>query len=315
MRQISKRKRQGRINLEFVDILAVLDEVGVHYSERGKNVSIGWVGVLCPMPGCGDRSTHMGICLKSPVIHCYHCGTTGNYLTYLAAYMHSWDDAIDMLKKHIPRELRAYHEEENTSNITHVDLPEEATKEALPQHIQYLENRGYDHKILETLYDFYYCGPVGDWANRILIPIYKNYKLITFTSIDVEEESGLRYKHLSKELSIIHCKDYLFGLEHATGRILCVVEGHFDKIKIGSNCVASLGTNVTSAQKKLMVGYDKVIIMFDGDEPGRKAGKKLAQDICAFTETELITLDEGMDPDKLPDKDIKEIQQLLRQRW
>ena len=85
MRQIAKKKRNKNLRLEYVDIRAVLDYIGVPYTETGKNVSAGWVGVQCPMPGCSDQSNHMGLNLTSPVCTCYHCGRKGNYLTYLAA--------------------------------------------------------------------------------------------------------------------------------------------------------------------------------------------------------------------------------------
>lgn len=315
MRQIAKKKRKNNLRLEFVDIRAVLDEIGITYSESGKNVSSGWVGVQCPMPGCGDHSNHMGINLSSPVVSCYNCGTTGNYLTYLAAEVGNWGQAIDILQEHIPRELRTYQAEVEENYVTHVDLPEEAIKTPSKYHINYLKSRGFDPKELDILYDLYYCGPIGDWANRIIVPIYRHNKLITFTSVDIADDSDLRYKHLSKEKSIIHCKNHLYGIEQCSGRVLIVVEGYFDKLRVGPGCVCVFGTKVTPEQKKLMVGYSKVIIVFDGDEAGRINGRKLAQDISAFTEVELITLDEGVDPDSLPEEDINELKQMVKIKW
>lgn len=315
MRQVSKRKKNYNLRLEFVDIRAVLDHVGVAYSESGKNVSQGWVGVHCPMPGCNDPSNHMGLNLKSPVITCYNCGTKGNYLTYLAAEIGSWGQAIDILKAHTPRELIAYKDEIENNSVTHVDLPEEATKIPSKYHIAYLKERGFDYKVLDVMYDLYYCGPVGSWANRIIAPIYRNNKLITFTSIDIAEDSHLRYKHLSKEKSIIHCKNHLYGIEQATGRTVIVVEGYFDKLRIGSGCVCCFGTQITSKQKKLMTRFSKVIVAFDGDAPGRIAGRKLANDISAFTEAELIHLPDGKDPDSLCKSDINELQRMVKTKW
>ncbi len=315
MRQIAKRKRKNDLKLEFCDIRAVLDHVGVHYSEGGKNVSNGWVGVQCPMPGCDDHSNHMGLNLSQPVCTCYACGRKGNYLTYLAAEVGSWTKAIEILKQFIPRELRAYKKKEDISYVSHVDLPSEATKTPSKYHTDYLKGRGFNPKELDTLYDLYYCGPIGDWANRIIVPIYKRNRLITFTSIDIDEDSELRYKHLAKEESIIHCKNHLYGIEQCTGRILIVVEGYFDKLRIGSGCVCAFGSKVTPEQKKQMIGYSKVIVLFDGDKTGWRDGRKLAQDIAAFTEVELITLDENVDPDNLPEEDIKYLQRKVKTKW
>ncbi len=315
MRQVSKRGRKNDLQLEFVDIRSVLDAVGVSYSESGKNVSNGWVGVQCPMPGCGDISNHMGINLGSPVISCYNCGTTGNYLTYLAAEVGSWGKAIDILKEHTPRELKVYSDIGQEGLVTHVDLPPEATKIPTKYHIQYLKGRGFDPKKLDVIYDLYYCGPSGDWANRIIAPIYSRNKLITFTSIDIAKDSYLRYKHLSKEKSIIHCKNHLYGIEQAVGRSVLTVEGYFDKLRIGPGCICTFGTQTTPQQLKLLSRFSKVFIAFDGDSPGRIAAKKLGYNLSAFTEVEIIHLPEGKDPDTLDPKDIKELQNMVKTKW
>lgn len=316
MRQVQKRKQgKTQLNLDAIDMREVLDHIGVPFSESGKNVSQGWVGVQCPFPGCGDHSNHLGICLTSPVVSCYNCGGKGNYLTYLGVELGNFGQAIEILQKFTPRELRIYKVEGNEYNVTQVDLPEEATKEILPWHAEYIISRGFDPEELTLMYDLYYCGPTGDWANRIIAPIYKRNRLITFTSIDIEEDSGLRYKHLAKEKSIIHCKNYLYGLEQATGRNIIVVEGYFDKLRIGPGCVCTFGTIITSYQKRLLANYSKSIILFDGDDPGWKSGKKLANDMSSHQEVELITLEEGMDPDKLPDEDITELQRMVKTRW
>ena len=315
MRQISKRKKNNDIQLEFCDIRATLDYIGVSYSEGGKNVSSGWIGITCPMPGCDDPSNHMGINLKSPICSCYACGATGNYLTVVAAEMGSWSKAIEVIKKHIPRELRVYKDTKEESFVTHVDLPPEATKTPSKYHIQYLKSRRFDPKQLDTLYDLYYCGPIGDWANRIIVPIYKNNRLITFTSVDIAEESGLRYKHLSKEKSIIHCKNHLYGIEQAIGRVVIVVEGYFDKLRIGPGCVCTFGTKITPEQIKMLTRFSKVIVLFDGDRAGRVNGRKLANNISAFTEVELITLPWGIDPDDLLHKEIKELRKMVKTKW
>lgn len=315
MRQVSKKGKQDALRLEFCDIRAALDYMGISYSESGKNVSNGWVGVQCPMPGCGDHSNHMGINLKSPICSCYNCGTSGNYLTYMAAEVGSWGKAIEILKMHIPRELRPYKDKEENSLVSHVELPPEATKTPSKFHIRYLEGRGFDPKALDVMYDLYYCGPVGDWENRIIVPIYKNNRLITFTSVDIAEDSHLRYKHLAKEKSIIHCKNHLYGIEQAIGRSVIVVEGYFDKLRIGPGCVCTFGTKVTPEQKRMLTRFSRVIVLFDGDNAGWVNGRKLANDISAFTEVKLITLEEGMDPDKLPKEDIKELRKMVKTKW
>jgi hypothetical protein len=316
-RQVQIRKNsKGKVelNLEAIDMREVLSECGIEYAETGKNISNGWIGTTCPFPGCGDESNHMGICLTSPVCTCFKCGGKGNYLTYLGIKLGNFGQAIDILEKNTPRELRLYRKEENEYNIVKVNLPEGATKIPSRIHTDYLKMRGFDPEALILMYDLHFCE-YGEWADRIIVPIYQRNRLITFTSVDASEESDLRYKHLAKELSFIHCKNYLYGLEQCTGRNVIVVEGYFDKLRIGPGCVCTFGTKVTALQKKLLSKFSKSIILFDGDEAGWKNGEQLANDMSSHQEVELITLEEGMDPDKLPKEDIKELKRMLRTRW
>ncbi len=307
-------RERSKFNLDAIDIREVLDYCGIHYSESGKNVSRGWIGTQCPFPGCPDKSNHCGLSLTSPVVSCYACGNKGNYLTYLGVELGNFGQAIEILERFTPRELRLYKKEENEFNVIKVELPSQAVKEIPKAHADYIKSRGFDPEELTLMYDLYFCE-YGKWADRIIAPIYKRNKLVTFTSIDINEDSDLRYKHLRKEESIIHTKNYLYGLEQCTGRTIAVVEGYFDKLRIGAGCVASFGTIITAHQKRLLANYDKSIIIFDGDEAGWVSGKKLADDMSSHQEVELITLEEGMDPDKLPHKDIKELQRILRTRW
>ena len=314
LRKERKSKGKTQLNFDAIDMREVLSHCGIDYTETGKNVSNGWIGTKCPFPGCNDHSNHLGICLTNPVVSCYKCGGKGNYLSYLGVELGNFGQAIDILQKFTPRELRLYKKEENEYNVVHVDLPEEAVKEIPKAHADYIKSRNFDPKELTLMYDLYFCE-YGEWGDRIIAPIYNRNRLITFTSIDINEESDLRYKHLRKEDSIIHCKNYLYGLEQCTGRNIVVVEGYFDKLRIGPGCVCTFGTKVTAHQKRLLAKFDKSIILFDGDTDGWKSGKQLAHDMSSHQEVELITLDEGMDPDKLPEEDIKYLKRILRTRW
>src|SRR6056297_1575102 len=122
-------KKHKHLDLEFVDIQEVLDDLQIEYSTRGKNVSRGWIGTQCPFPGCDDRSNHCGICLTSPVVSCFACGKSGNYLSYLAAKLESWPKAIEIIQKHSPRELRKPREFiQRNKEVLKVELPKEVSK-------------------------------------------------------------------------------------------------------------------------------------------------------------------------------------------
>jgi DNA primase len=305
--------KNQKVNLDFIDIQSILDELQIPYTTRGKNVSEGWIGTQCPFPGCNDRSNHCGLCLTSPVVSCFACGTKGNYLSFLAAYLKSWPKAIEIIQKFSPRELKVPFQKEQYTRAITVELPKEATKKPTKYQKAYIKSRKFKLKELEILYDFYYNGPIGKWANRIIVPIYYNNRLVTFSSIDIAENSNLRYKHLSKEESIIHTKELLYGMDSILNYdIVMVVEGFFDKARIGQNCVSTMGTLITPEQFKLLTRFKKVILVLDGDKAGYENSIKIANNLSVFTDVERIILPEGTDPDSLDDSDVKELKNMIK---
>lgn len=301
MRQIQKNKR---IAIDQIDIREVLDDLHISYREQGKNVGEGWIGVCCCF--CDDQNYHLGINLAHKTINCFRCGTTGTIIKYLSEELKDFNKAITILGNAVPRELQTF--KQSKENAVHVKLPKRAKKEITPYHAGYLQRRGFNYKVLNDKYNLHYCGPVGKWANRIIVPVIRNYKLITFTSIDISDDSLMRYKHLKDEKSIISIKHYLFGLEYTDGYSCCLVEGLFDQFRIGDGALATFGTTITSEQKQLLIKFQKIVIAFDGDKAGKIGGEKLANDLSAFTDVEILNLPENSDPDSLEREDIKFIQ-------
>ena len=305
MKQIQKNKKQRKnLQLEYIDVRELLDNLGINYKESGKNVGQGWIGVECPF--CGNQSFHMGICLKAPVISCFVCGKKGTILTYLAKKLNSFPKAMEILGNAVPRELRSFEEEER-HNAIKVELPKEASNIITPYHASYLKSRGFDYKELTEKYNLQFVGPIGRWANRIIVPVIKNYRLITFTSINIADNANIRYLHLSEEKSVIHIKNWLFGIEHTDGHSCCLVEGIFDMIRIGDGAVCTFGVVLSPEQKRMLSKFSVIKICFDGDEAGRTNADRLANDLSAFAEVKLFDLPDGQDPDQLCQEDINKI--------
>jgi len=303
MRQIKRRKYKN-IQLDNIDIREILDDLEIEYFESGKNVSLGWIGVSCPF--CmDDESNHLGLCLKSPVISCFKCGKTGNYLTYLIEELQSFEKALDILHKHESRELKIpYQRSEQTRSIK-VNIPDEAKSIIGNRHANYLKGRRFDPIYLTKKYNLHFCKSSGKWANRIIVPIYNRNKILTYTSIDISKDSKLRYKHLSKELSVVHVKELIYGTEFTNGVICCLVEGIFDKYRIGNGAVTGFGVTLTSKQKLILSKYSKVIIIFDSDQAGIEGANKLANELAPFVNVEILDLPEGTDPDTLSKEDLR----------
>ena len=95
------------------------------------------------------------------------------------------------------------------------------------------------------------------------------------------------------------------GRRSARSDAIIVVEGNFDVVSLHArgvtNVVAPLGTAFTTEQaKKLRRLSPNVVLLFDGDEAGRRAVRN-ARDVCneAGLVARVATLPDGIDPDEL----------------
>ena len=94
-----------------------------------------------------------------------------------------------------------------------------------------------------------------------------------------------------------------------------LVEGYMDVVSLSSkgieNVVANLGTSLTDRQVLVLNQfYDDLIICFDGDESGYKAGLRAAENLIKELKPEkqisFLFLPDGDDPDSFVNKNGKE---------
>jgi DNA primase len=302
--------KMKNLMLDQVDIRELFDEINIEYHEKGKNVSEGWIGVCCPF--CSDTSYHLGVHIKNKTISCFRCGTTGTVIKFLIEVTGNFEKSINLLRTYIPKELKKeYKQERNT--VQSVELPKFARYVPFKAHKEFLHSRGYNYRDLSDKYNMHYVSCVQDepFQNRIILPVIRKYRLVSFTSIDITGTRKNKYKHLKDELSIIPIKNTLFGLEFTKNNpVIGVVEGVFDQFRIGDGSVATLGTNVTEEQKAIFRKFQKLVIVFDGDSAGRIGSEKLANDMAVFMDVEIIKLDSG-DPDELDNDSIQFIKSRL----
>lgn len=299
-----KFRKGPKIHVDNVDIRNILESMGVHYKERGKNISAGWIGVTCPF--CDDNTNHLGINLRSKTISCWKCGKTGTIIAYLSKELNSFQKALDLVKANIPRELQFEKEKEKTG-VSEVILPRNSKSGLSVAHKEYLIKRGFDPEFMSEKYMLHHVGPVGEYKNRIIIPVLRNYQLVTFTTIDIYDYSPNRYIHLSEELSIYHVKELLYGSEFTDGHNIIVVEGIFDMWRFGDGCVPAFGVHFTPEQKKLLSKFHNIKVVGDGDKEGWKFNKELTAELAAFSNVRYFDLEEGIDPDKLSEEEIRHI--------
>lgn len=157
----------------------------------------------------------------------------------------------------------------------------------------------------EGFYDFF--------RNRLIFPIQDRVgRVVAFGARRLNEQDEPKYVN-SNESAVFDKSSTLFGLFQATRaiqekRLAIVTEGYTDTIACHqagiTNTVATLGTALTRGHaSELRRLCDTVVLLFDGDEAGRKAADRAVEifireglDVKVAT---LASVTDAKDPDEL----------------
>ena len=159
-------------------------------------------------------------------------------------------------------------------------------------------------------------GHYDTFRDRIIFPIYDlRGDVIAFggRSIDGSDPKYLN----SPETPIFNKSKVLYGLDRAKDSIkhdkyALFMEGYTDVITAHiygfSNAVAPLGTAFTPEHGKLIKRFtDRVILVFDSDQAGKKAAKKAAAILLeAGTNVKILSFPDKEDPDSFLKKNGKD---------
>ena len=153
---------------------------------------------------------------------------------------------------------------------------------------------------------------VDRFRGRLVFPIYSlTGKAIAIGGRIIEDNKKLAKYVNSPETNFFKKGNNLYNLNKARivsnkNNEVYLVEGYMDVISLYNNqilnCVANLGTALTSKQI-LLLGqfFSEIIICFDGDESGFKAALRAAENSLKFLQPEkqisFLFLPDGEDPD------------------
>jgi len=289
-----------------MELTEFLDDHGIEYWDHGKNISPGWINIQCIF--CDDHSNHLGIRLSDLRVSCWRCG--GHKINKLIMGIAECDyQKSKVIYTSLRSSLGAgylsplYSTASSSELSKMVSLPQECTKKFPKDHIAYLKNRGFNPREIIKKYKLQAVHTIGRYKFRIIIPIYMNKKLVSFTSRDITDEQALRYKGASQSECILNPKEVIYNYDTLSeGSDAILVEGPIDVWKLGDGTISILG--ITHTRRQIIAIKKKKIrnmfILFDRGKKEIVTAKKLARILAPLVKSvEVVTLNKAKDPGEL----------------
>jgi DNA primase len=276
--------------MNFEDLLAMK---GVDSKPGSKE---GEINICCPF--CIDQGEtederyRLGINVKHGKANCFNCG---------------WRSSKDTLKKILDKldvkdELDESLEEEQSKTKP---ISESKSKLKLPDSyerlwpctkkdkdfrkaLSYILKRGISEKQIRTHKIGFALA--GDYAYRVIFPVYYGKKLKSIVSRDYIGTQYLRYKNSKGNKALYNAK-----LPNRRSNCALLVEGIPDCLAAermvsirGIDCMALLGKSLKDEQLKYLKGYKKYILAPDNDGPGLRGMLRVAKKLSdEFGEAEI----------------------------
>ncbi len=269
-----------------MDIEGIYIEYGLDICPQGhKHYREGWINVECPF--CtGNPGYHLGFNLQNQYFKCWRCGWH-SIESSLQALLNKERWEIQQIIKEFGGKYKKVvlpFKKDKPKKIERVVFPT-GTHPLEKRHKKYLRGRKYSPNKLEKKWDIKGTGPIALWegssyANRIIIPIYWEDKLVSFESRDITGKRPDKYKACPKKGEIIDHKNIIYKHPNYFGKIGICVEGIFDVWRMEEVAFATFGIEFTPSQLSIISQlYNKVYIMYDDDPQAIVQGKKLKAEL------------------------------------
>lgn len=252
------------------------------------------MGVNVNCPYCDTKSTSFNLGFN-PAGNYYHCWKSKhNYpiRQVLSTLLNVSESSID----NILIDYQGVGEtlsEKKISNIKYLELPTNTFTKA---ERKYLKSRDFDPKYLYKKYHVVGGGIDGDWKFRIIIPVYYQGQLLSWTGRSILSKEKLkqldipRYKNLSIEKSVKNIKELFFNIDNCKSDTVVLTEGVFDVLRFDGNAICSMGTELTESQINLLASrFRKIFILFDNEPEAQKKARKFGLQLSSIgIEVEIV---------------------------
>lgn len=281
----------------------VLADHRIPFIRTGPNVKRGEINVRCPFCGSADPSFHMGLNLDTGWWSCWRnrsqhsgksplrllmqlLGCTYNRAREIAGLGPEYIDpeGFDAIAARFLKGGETARPGTVPRKGLYLDDSFDDIKRTgrTSRHWQYLYDRGFDGasaagEDVDVLCELYKlrAGVYDEWKNRVVIPYYRDGKLVTWTARAISQ-SDIRYRDLELDESILGPKETLYNHDalHKRGKALVIVEGPVDALKLdfygrpwGVRAVA-LSTNSVSEEQAFLLQdavdrFERVLVMMD----------------------------------------------------
>jgi hypothetical protein len=278
------------------DWLAFVEAQRIDFVERGANVARGHINIQCPFCGGSDPSHHMGLSLDihNPAWGCFrdnkHRGRNPAFLIMrllhcsgekadeiIAASVQTFADDLDSALERLRgrKELIVDGRDDKQSSLRFPSSIKPIDGGGYSgRFLDYIEARGFKHPYVAVDTGELRYAVAGDFAWRLIFPIYLKGKLVTYTGRDITGRAEIRYKTLPRPDEIVNIKDLLYCEDMVAkgGNVLFATEGPLDALKFnaylppGSLATCFFGMPSTAQVMKLMAyasRWDHLCVLLD----------------------------------------------------
>lgn len=292
------------IKQKVAAIIAVFGEV--QYSSDGKNVST--YCPVCEKSSKTKKKKKLSISLDNGVFHCWVCESKGRsiYSFYLKNGSKKSDAEKLKLVFGLPKNIKKDESEIEEKAYLPDDFRLLTNSDSRTARMikKFLRSRGLDYEDLFTYRIGY--SEKREFKDRVIFASFdKSLELNYFLSRTIRDDVYIKYRNcdVSKK-SIIFNEDMIDWQKE-----IILVEGVFDAIKVGKNCVPMLGSWIDENYvlfRKLIQENSKVTVCLDLD--ARKKQMQIAKKMYEYgIEVKTVNLDSDSDIGDMSKKNANEL--------
>lgn len=285
--------------------------------EMLQNNPDNWINIDCPY--CDEKGHYnMGFNCAGNYYHCWKSLHQYPIKKVLSDVLNVPINSVDEILSEYEGGARLSKKLKNKSNVKSIELP---TDTFTSPERKYLKARGFSPKYLNKKYGIVGGGISGKWKFRIIIPIYYNGQLMSWTGRSILSKKKIkeleipRYKNLSIEESVRNPKELFFNLDNCKGKEVVLTEGSFDVLRFDGNAICSLGTELTEGQIALLSErFEKIFILFDNEPEAQEKAHKFGMQLSSIgLDVEIVDVFGDFEKNDMGECTPEEIQKIKKE--